>query len=463
MKKILLFSLILLNTLIFKSLGAINNSLGKPYKIVERKSPEKHFTVNKDNLMEIFSSEPKNAIVEMEIPYLNTTEKFELERLDIRGEDNLGMTYTTSGHFFTTKLYNGLSYNINDFNNINMGTMTIYPNNVYINLRVNGEEIKIEKEFNTKITHISKNQINDKSTEDFKNIKDIISKIDKIKNEKILTKSDISAMKEVKDFDIKNEKESQQTFKQFKNDELLAPAPAPPPSNHDCEPLVYTRCQVILVNYMISYEMYLKWQTPTFIIENGKLTLKEGSIKKSYNQTAVTQVTQKLTNYFTQVVNIFKNEGINVQLGKIVVETEPLETYQKDFTPEQGALDNATSEVVYDIKHFKNQYLRGNREWKGWQSPYSEADDGAFKDIPKDDNDFYNGGNYSNINLWSCGRTNTSGVRWGLHGLFDVFNDYIKSVADNDTAFTLYTTITLYPSKEDTSIEFTKFFILSNA
>jgi len=435
MKKILLLSIILLQSLIFKSLCATNNSLENPYKIVERKSPEKHFTVNKENLLKIFDLEPKNAIVEIEIPYLDMTEKFQLEKLDIRGEDNLGMTITTDGDYFTTKIYNGLTYNINDLNNINMGTMTIYPNNVYINLRVNGEEIRIEKDFNSKFTQISKNDINDKNTEDFKNIKDIIAKIDKLKNEKTLTKSDISAMKEVKDFDKQKQKESQQTIKEFKNDELLSPAPAPPPPPITCAPIVYTRCQVILVNYMISYETYLKWQTPTFIIENGKLTLKEGAITKDYNQTRVNQVTQKLTNYFAQVVNIFAQEGINVQLGRIIVETNPLEYYQKDFSPEQGNLNSSNSEVDYNIKSFKNQYLRGNREWKGWLSPFSEADDGAFKDIPKDKSDFYNGGQYIGIDYWSCGRLNTAGVTWGLQGLLSIFQDRISTVADNDSNF----------------------------
>jgi hypothetical protein len=54
MKKILLLSIILLHSLIFKSLSATNNSLENPYKILERKAPQKHFTFNKENLLEIF-------------------------------------------------------------------------------------------------------------------------------------------------------------------------------------------------------------------------------------------------------------------------------------------------------------------------------------------------------------------------------------------------------------------------
>ena len=148
MKKYVFLTLILLYSVIFKSLGTSDNSLEKPYKIVERKSPEKHFTVNKENLLQLFDLEPEKSIVEMELPYLNRTEKFELQKINLRGEESF--TFTSDGHFFSTKLYNGVTYNINDLNNINMGTMTIYPNNVNINLQINGQEIRLEKEFDSK-------------------------------------------------------------------------------------------------------------------------------------------------------------------------------------------------------------------------------------------------------------------------------------------------------------------------
>jgi hypothetical protein len=413
MKKFLFFSLILLNSLISKSLGATNNSLEKTYKILERKAPEKHFTFNKENLLEIFDLEPSNTNVELEIPYFNKKEIFELERFDVYHRYSL--TYTNEGQYFGTKKDNGVSYKINDLNGKNYGTLIIYNNEARLNLNYNGKNIKVNNLYNSNEINIKGFDISKtKLKKDYKNIKDLIVNFDKNeglnlnKGKKFLTQSDslnaIHVKEEINKYIKNQEKNEKQTFKPFNEDEIIksnesssAMAPAPPP------PIAYLNsCQVINVNYVIGYDTYLRWQKPKLTNIGGTLYQLDTAIKTSFDSAACQSVRRRLTDYLIDVANIFENEGIRIVVGVIEINTKPWthpDVYKQNY-------------AGYGTELHANQFFSVTRQWK-WGSDHGA--DGNFKDTPVFRGK--NGAGHYEPNAYGWYQTSDEEKIWGLYGL----------------------------------------------
>jgi len=363
MKKYILTSIILIYSVIFKSLATGEKS----YKILQREGPAKHFTLNKNNLKEIFDSEPTNVNVQLELPYFNKIENFELEKLQIYNPNSF--TFTSDGHYFRTKMYDGLSYVIKDSDGTNHGVLNLYPDEARLNLTYEGKNIKIETDYdnlnsrngNVPVTRVESFDIQKtKLKTQFNNVKDLVLNFDKTTGKKYTSKIDSlkaeKIKKEITKYIKEKETDDQKTFKPFKESEILKSEnsanalfspPPPPPSEEDC--------QKITLHYVIGYDTYLKWQKPKLFKDNqNSAWMNENSIKYDFDSAAVANVKKRLTDYLSFVISVYAEEGIRLEIGVIEVFT---------FSWKDPRINSNAFNGLY-TKYHANQFLEVSEQWR---------------------------------------------------------------------------------------------------
>ena len=139
MKKYLFYFIVTSLSLINNQLNAKNkNNTKETYVLVERNAPQKSYDAIKSSLMSLYDKEPKEAIIEL--PFNNTTQKFNIEKRDVNFFDSFVLT--SDGTFAAGKTSTGVNYIVKNEYDEYCCQLTVYDDNffcdvTYLNRTIN--------------------------------------------------------------------------------------------------------------------------------------------------------------------------------------------------------------------------------------------------------------------------------------------------------------------------------------